>query len=228
MRTAIAALLCASALGVAAPVLAQPYGPPDRMPAGPAMAGHDLRGQLETLEHRIQDGDRSGQLDRGEFDRATRELQNIRDAERNMRARNGGELTDVNRGMLQQRIDQLARSIHWMREHGPTPPPVVTPPPPVIAPPPPGPMAWSLERREAWMQERIDRSRTDGSLSRREAYRAQRALSDIRSTQARFMRRDYGRLSDAHRAYIEQRLDRLRDSLRWMRGNGETAPWAQR
>lgn len=228
MKTMIAALLCASALGSAAPVLAQPYGPPPGAPVGPAMAGHDLRGQLDTLERRIQDGDRAHQLDRGEFDRATRELNNIRDSERNMRFRNHGDLNDVDRGMLQQRIDQLSRSIHWMRENGPGLPP---PPPPVIAAPPPppgGPMAWSLDQREDWLQQRISRGRADGSLNRREAVRAERSLNDIRSMQARLTLRGHGRLNPTDRLYIEQRLDRLRDTIHGMRDSGDNAPWLRR
>ncbi len=225
MRTTLAALLCVTTLGVAAPALAQPHGPPP----GPAMAGHDLRGQLEELERRIQDGDRQHQLDRGEFDRATRELQNIRDAERDMRLRNRGELNDYDRGVLQQRIDQLSRSIHWMRENGPGPRPGVSPPP---APPPavvplPAPGQWSLDQREDWIQQSINRGRADGSLDGREFRRAQSTLNDIRSTQAYMLRRGHGRLRDYDRMQLEQRLERLRASLHWMRGNGEMAPWGR-
>lgn len=222
MRTTLAALLCVTTLGVAAPALAQPDRPV--APVGPAMAGHDIRGQLEELERRIQDGDRQHQLDRGEFDRATRELNNIRDAERDMRFRHHGDLNDFDRGVLQQRIDQLARSIHWMRRDGPMPPPPGAMPPP---PPPPGPGQWSLDQREDWVQQSINRGRADGSLDRREYRRAQSTLNDIRSTQAYMVRRGHGRLSDADRFQLEQRIDRLRASLHWMRGNGETAPWGR-
>jgi hypothetical protein len=183
---------------------------------------------LDALESRIRDGVRDRQLDRGEFDRATRELNSIRSQEQTLRARGGG-LSDVDRGMLQQRIDQLTRSIHWMREHGPMPGPMpgmTPPPPPVVGPPPPmAPGAWSLDRREDWIQQRINQGRMDGSLDRREAARAQRTLNEIRATQAQLTRRGHGRLSDTDRIYIEQRLDRLRDGLHWMRDNGERAPW---
>ncbi len=224
MKVTIAALLCASALGVAAPVLAQPYGPPPGAPVGPAMAGHDIRGQLETLERRIQDGDRDRTLDRGEFDRAMRELNSIRDQDRDMRYRNHGDLNDYDRGVLQQRIDNLSRSIHWMRTNGGPglPPPGAMPPPP-----PSGPGQWSLDQREDWIQQRIERGRADGSLSRREAFRAQQSLNSIRAMQARLTRRDGGRLNGPDRLYIEQRLDSLRNSIHWMRDNGEFAPWAR-
>ena len=112
---------------------------------------------------------------------------------------------------------------------GPLPGPMpgmTPPPPPVVGPPPPmAPGAWSLDRREDWIQQRINQGRMDGSLDRREAARAQRTLNEIRATQAQLTRRGHGRLSDTDRIYIEQRLDRLRDGLHWMRDNGERAPW---
>ena len=43
-----------------------------------------------------------------------------------------------------------------------------------------GPRAWDLSRRIDWLQRRIDRGREDGSLDRREAYRVQSALDEIR------------------------------------------------
>ncbi len=220
MKPLLTALLCAGALSaVTAPAMAQSYDPP----VGPAMAGHDLRGQLETLEHRIQDGDRAHQLDRGEFDRATRELNNIRDTERDMRSLHNGDLNDYDRGVLQQRIDQLARSIHWMRENGPG-----LPPPPVVAPPPPpAPGGWSLDQREDWIQQRIEHARADGSLSRREAYRAMASLNDIRRMQAHLTLRDGGRLNGADRDYLQNRLDHLRQTMRWMQDNDAVPPWGR-
>jgi hypothetical protein len=231
MKPILVALLCASAIGAAVPAMAQPYYPPPPGPPGAAVAGHDFREQLDTLERRIQDGERAHQIDRGEFDRATRELGNIRDSERNMRERSGGRLNEYDRGALQTRIDQLARSIHWMRENGPglPPPDRMPPPPPMGGPmsPPPPVVGWSLVQRETWLQQRIDRGRADGSLDRRETFRAQRALNDIKTLQAQLTRRDHGRLNETDRLYIEQRLETLRNSLHWMRENREMAPWAR-
>lgn len=214
MKSLLAVALCATALAGAAPALAQPYGPP---PPGAVRAGHDLRGQVDVLQRRIDNGIRTGEIDRGEADRATRELGSIRQEEARMRA-GGGELSDVDRGRLQERLDGLSRSIHWMRQHGPVagaPPPVVTPPTTVGD--------WPLDRRESWLQERIDRGRADGTLNRHEAFRAQAALNNIKATQARMMRRAHGRLRDADRVYLETRLSRLRDSIRSARD--EVPPW---
>ncbi len=233
MKPIFAAILTAGALSTGAlcaagaPALAQPFGPPP----GPAVPGHDLREQIDGLQHRIDDGVRAGQLDHAEFDRASRTLNDIRGDEMRMRMNHDGRLSDMDRAVLQHRIDELSRSIHWMREHGP-----MVPAPGAPVPPPPRPMpmpgaplggAWSLDQREDWIQHSIDRGRDDGSLNRREAFRAQRALDDIRRMQAHLVARDHGNLTGADRLYLEQRLDRLRGGLHWMRENSEAAPWAR-
>lgn len=225
MKFLIATALCATALTSAVPVMAQPYG--QRPAPGGVQPGHGFREQLDTLEARVQDGIRAGQIDRGEFDRATRELASIRAEMERMRAATGGQLSDMDRGRLQERLDALARSIHWMRENGG---PGVRPnlPPPVMSSQPARPpgVEWSLERREDWLQQRISQGRADGSLNRREAYRAQMSLNDIKHTQMRMMRHAGGRLRASDRAQLEQRLDRLRDAIRWSRQNDENmAPW---
>jgi len=233
MKSLIALALCASAVSVAAPALAQSYGPP---PGSHAVVepGHGLREQLDTLEGRVQEGIRAGQIDRGEADRANRELGSIRAEMARLREANGRDLSDLDRGRLQERLDALSRSIHWMRQSGPVvgpapPARVVTMPPPAYGQPGPGQIVagdWSLERREAWLQERITNGRADGSLSRRDAYRAQMGLNDIKATQARMMRHAHGRLRDNDRAILEQRLDRLRQTIRWARqSNDNAAPW---
>jgi hypothetical protein len=218
MKLVLAGALCATALCGAVPALAQPYGRP---PADQVQPGHNLREQLDALDHRIQDGIRGGQIDRAEADRATHEVASIRQEQERLRAQGGGQLSEMDRGRLQERLDRLGRSIHWMREHGPVagggygaPPPVAGPP--IVA------GDWPIERREAWLQERISNARASGSLSRREAYRAQSTLNDIKMTQARMMRHSGGRLRDDQREMLNQRLSRLSDMLR-----GDRPPWAR-
>ena len=114
MRPLIAVALCATALTCAAPALAQDHARP--APGG-VQPGHDFRAQLDALDGRVQQGIRTGQLDRGESDRATGELARIRADMDRMRVADGGRLSDMDRGRLQERLDTLARSIHWMRGH---------------------------------------------------------------------------------------------------------------
>lgn len=76
--------------------------------------------------------------------------------------------------------------------------------------------AWERLR---WLQQRIERGRADGSLNPREAYRAQREIDRTREY-IRDSRRRYGDLRPQDRTYVEQRLDYIRDSIRWARHNG--------
>ncbi len=60
-----------------------------------------------------------------------------------------------------------------------------------------------IQQRIDWLQQRIERGRANGSMSRQEARRAQMQLN--------LLRRDA--------ALLQQRLDTLSRSLRWMRGD---------
>jgi hypothetical protein len=83
---------------------------------------------------------------------------------------------------------------------------------------------WNIDRRLEWMQRRIERGRDDGSLDRREAWRAQRSLNDIRTDKVRWERRN-GYLNSWQRDQLQARLDRLNDRLHWLRNNDERRPW---
>ncbi|NIJ07905.1 Spy/CpxP family protein refolding chaperone [Sphingomonas vulcanisoli] len=102
-------------------------------------------------------------------------------------------------------------------------------------PPPPGaayaPHAWdrdafwrgapeSPRARIDFLQDRISRGAADGSLSRREAARANRELNNIRSWIRRMHWQDDGRLTPDQRAQVQDRLDWLSGQIRWMRHNG--------
>lgn len=84
---------------------------------------------------------------------------------------------------------------------------------------------WDLDRRIDWLQQRIDRGQSDGSLDRREARRVRHALHSIVRDEHSALYVDHGRLSDRHRANLQDRLDRLSDQIRWLRANDERRPW---
>jgi hypothetical protein len=67
--------------------------------------------------------------------------------------------------------------------------------------------------RISFLQQRIDRGMSDGSLDRREARRAQYQLNGIRAELNR------GRMTPPRREMILNRLDDLSRSLRWARNN---------
>jgi len=69
-----------------------------------------------------------------------------------------------------------------------------------------------VDTRIARIDERIDRGRADGSLSRREVRMAMNRLNDIRREE-RIRRRD-GRLSDRDEAALQSRLDTLSAQVR--------------
>jgi hypothetical protein len=87
-------------------------------------------------------------------------------------------------------------------------------------------VAWNIDRRIDWMQKRINRGRDDGSLDRREAWRAQGQLDLIRSDAARMRAHNGGNwLRGDQRDRLNNRLNRLNDQLHWLRRNDERRPW---
>lgn len=89
----------------------------------------------------------------------------------------------------------------------------------------PGPGAWDLNRREGWLQERIDRGVADGSLTRREAHRVQGQLNRIRFEERRMRRMHGGELIPPDRDRLQMQLDGLSDHIRWARHNDFRRPW---
>jgi hypothetical protein len=89
----------------------------------------------------------------------------------------------------------------------------------------PGPGGWDLGRREAWMQQRIDRGMADGSLTRHEGHRVQRELNRIRYEESRLRRMSGGRLRPGDRDRLEAQLDNLNTHIRWARHNAMARPW---
>jgi hypothetical protein len=76
----------------------------------------------------------------------------------------------------------------------------------------------NVRERIDWLQRRIERGVTDGSLNRREARRLQWQLNNIRRDAWR-ARRDGGGLSGREEAMLQDRLDNLSRQIRWERRN---------
>ncbi|MGH6908649.1 MAG: glycine zipper 2TM domain-containing protein [Phenylobacterium sp.] len=75
-----------------------------------------------------------------------------------------------------------------------------------------------IRTRTDWLEQRIVRSRNNGSLSRREAQRAMDSLQGIRRDEQRAYRND-GRLSSREQYALMARLDDLNSQIRWDRHN---------
>ena len=74
--------------------------------------------------------------------------------------------------------------------------------------------------RIQFLQDRIDRGIADGSLDRREGFRANRELANIRRWIRQMHYDDAGRLGPQQRADVQARLDGLSRQIRWMRHDG--------
>ena len=110
-------VVAASAIALAAPLAAQPPGGWDKeafWAGAPAGIGE----RISFLQQRIDRGAAHHHLNRTEANRAQNELQRIREMTGTMRARDGGTLNDTDRTYIQDRLDQLSSSIHWMAHNG--------------------------------------------------------------------------------------------------------------
>ena len=111
------AVLAASAFAFAAPIAAQPPAGWDKE-AFWAGAPVGVWERIGFLQQRIDRGIAHHHLNRTEAARAQNELQRIREMTGTMRARDGGTLSDTDRTYLQDRLDQLSSTIHWMAQNG--------------------------------------------------------------------------------------------------------------
>jgi len=111
------AVMALSALALAAPLAAQPPAGWDKeafWAGAPAGIGE----RIGFLQQRIDRGRARHHLNRTEAARAQNELLRIRETVGTMRARDGGTLNDTDRTYIQDRLDQLSSSIHWMAHNG--------------------------------------------------------------------------------------------------------------
>lgn len=176
-------------------------------PSGGPTAPGGVREQLDQLSARVDRGLREGQLSQKAADEARRRINDIAAQASTDRERDGGKLTEADRFDITAQINRLGSEIHWQRTEATA-----------------TPADWSLERREQWMESRIQRAMSDGRLSGAENERAQAELGAIRDEQARLLARDGGALSDPDSTYLANRIDELNRTLHWTGPNMPT-PW---
>lgn len=100
--------------------LAQPYPAHNGWDANAFWRGapDSPRERIEFLQRRIDKGIADGSLNRREGRSARNELNNIRRTAMRMHRRDGGRLSPDQRAMIQSRLDDLSRRIHWARHNG--------------------------------------------------------------------------------------------------------------
>jgi hypothetical protein len=104
------AVLAASALALSAPLAAQGFDKDAFWTGAPAGIGE----RVDFLQARIDRGVAHHHLNRIEGTRAQSELGRIRQITGDLRTRDGGQLSEADRTYVQDRLDQLSSTIHWM------------------------------------------------------------------------------------------------------------------
>jgi len=166
--------------------------------------------QLVMLEARIDEGLVQGKYTPDEAYRARHEVYRIDEESTRERGPDGGPLSAADHADLQAKIDRLRDTIRWDRPSSAA-----------------MPEAWSLERREHWMGERLQRATDAGGLSGNESEHGRLELNAIQTEQARLVERDGGAISEIDRAYLNRRIDELNNTLKW-EGDNPPPPWSRR
>ncbi|MGC1304670.1 MAG: hypothetical protein WA840_20050 [Caulobacteraceae bacterium] len=119
MKALLGALALSTALAGSA-VRAQDMGaPPPPPPAGGDLAGVPSIDVIHAREARdgarIQGAVDAGDMSPNEAHRVGEELANIRTQEAELARRDGADLNATDRQFINDRLDQLGHSIHWIR-----------------------------------------------------------------------------------------------------------------
>lgn len=197
----------ATSIGASLPLTVLAQDVPLPVQDGPA-ARLGVRDQLKLLDLRVDRDLAQGRLSQAEADRAHREISRIEDEAKSDRVRNDGHLTDAHASDLQARIDRLHGTLRWARTSEIDASPV-----------------WSLDRRDQWVDERIQYASIDGHLSGNEDQRGRSELAAIRAEHVRLVARGGGAMSETDRVYLVQRINDLNGTLRW-EGVKPPPPWA--
>ncbi len=169
------------------------------VPAATAQAGwQNINQRQAQLDQRIDQGVRSGQLNRAEAARLRAEFRGIADLEIRYR-RSAPGLTVAERADLDRRFDSLSRKIRAERHDGQG-----------------ASNWWNINQRQAQLDRRIDQGVRSGQLTRTEAVRLRAEFRGIVALEARYRRTAPG-LTVAERADLDRRFDVLARKIRWER-----------
>jgi hypothetical protein len=174
------------------------------VPAATAQAGwQNINQRQAQLDQRIDQGVRTGQLNRNEAARLRAEFRGIADLEIRYR-RSAPGLTMAERRDLDRRFDALSRKIRAERHDGQSV----------------GNGWWNINQRQAQLDRRIDQGVRSGQLTRAEAVRLRAEFRGILALEARYRQSRPG-LTMAERADLDRRFDVLARKIRWERRDWE-------
>lgn len=169
------------------------------VPAATAQAGwQNINQRQAQLDRRIDQGVRSGQLNRNEAARLRAEFRGIADLEIRYR-RSAPGLTVAERRDLDRRFDALSRKIRAERQDGQG-----------------AGNWWNINQRQAILDRRIDQGVRSGQLTRMEAVRLRAEFRGIAALEARYRQSRPG-LTVAERNDLDRRFDVLARKIRWER-----------
>jgi hypothetical protein len=97
--------------------------------------------------------------------------------------------------------------------------------PAVAAAPMAAPGNWTLRQREDWLNDKLEKSRGDGSLDRAQFDRAHRDLTDLRREEGNLRDAAHGELTDNQTAELEARLDTMAAKIKWANAAAYAQPW---
>jgi hypothetical protein len=84
---------------------------------------------------------------------------------------------------------------------------------------------WTLKRREAWLDDHINKAHDEHALGDREADRAHHALDDLRDDEHQMRDHHEGQLTDNETINLEARLDDLTDEIVRAHDEAWRRPW---
>jgi hypothetical protein len=125
MKTLTLSVLAGGALALAslAPMaVVRAQDEPPAAAAAPDQGNWTLRQREDWLNSHLDQVRDGGSIDHHEYDRVKHEINDIHHDEDQMRHHQDGQLTDNETADLEARLDRVAHQIHWLHEHGFTPP----------------------------------------------------------------------------------------------------------
>jgi len=84
---------------------------------------------------------------------------------------------------------------------------------------------WTLRQRENWLNDRLDKSRDDGTIDRASYDQAKLDMGNLRQQEDGMRDAAHGQLTDNQTADMETRLDAMAAKIHWANMATFSRPW---